>query len=128
MNYLLDTHVFLWLDHKTKSLSEPVKAICADGENRLFLSMVSVWEIQIKVQLGKLIIPASLAEIIGNQINTNQIQLLNIDLKHVYGLNTLLPHHKDPFDRLLIAQAIEEQLILLSDDNIIRRYPVPILW
>ena len=59
MKYLLDTHVFLWLDHKPKELSEQAKAICADGENELFLSIVSVWEIQIKLQLGKLTIPAS---------------------------------------------------------------------
>lgn len=128
MNYLLDTHVFLWLDHNPKRLSEQVKTICADGENKLFLSIVSVWEIQIKVQLGKLATPTTLSEIIDKQFSTNQIELLNIDLKHVFGLSTLAPHHKDPFDRLLIVQAIEEQLALLTDDSVIKRYPVPTIW
>lgn len=128
MNYLLDTHVFLWLDHKPKSLSESVKAICSDSSNALFLSIVSVWEIQIKVQLGKLNIPTSVTEIVSNQISANQIKLLNIDLQHVYRLSALPPHHKDPFDRLLIAQAIHEQLILLSDDSMIKHYPIPTIW
>ena len=128
MRYLLDTHVFLWLDSEPERLSERVTSICADPENVLYLSYVSVWEVQIKSQLGKLKLPTPLPDMLNNQISTNQLNLLSVELQHIFGLSNLPPHHKDPFDRLLISQAIHEQLILLSDDNVIRRYPIPTVW
>jgi len=128
MKYLLDTHAFIWLDSDPGKLSPKVATLCADPSNLILLSLASVWEMQIKIQLGKLTLPAPLADTIRNQIKTNQIELLSIELTHILGLASLLPHHKDPFDRLLIAQAIAENAILITDDSQIAKYPAYIIW
>ena len=128
MKYVLDTHVFLWLDHRPKQLSETVKTLFSEKQNSFYFSVVSVWEIQIKTQLGKLNTPATLAEIVSTQIETNKLHLLPIALEHIYSINLLPSHHKDPFDRLLISQAITEGLILLTDDSQMSRYPLTTIW
>lgn len=128
MKYLLDTHVFLWLDNDPERLSQQVTSICANPDNTLFISLVSVWELQIKSQLGKLRLPTSLSNMLDAQLAANQLNLLPVALHHIFGLSHLPSHHKDPFDRLLISQAIHQQLILLSDDSIIRRYSIPVVW
>ena len=128
MKYLLDTHVFLWLDTEPERLSARVTAICADTENTLYMSLVSVWELQIKSQLGKLRLPTLLPNMITSQLSANQLRLLPVELAHIFGLSDLPPHHKDPFDRLLIAQAISEDAILISDDAIVAKYPLPVIW
>lgn len=93
-----------------------------------FLSMASVWEMQIKLQLGKLKLNLTLAEIIENQRQTNNIEILPISLTHVLALGSLPSHHKDPFDRLLIAQANVEDTILVSRDPVFTHYPVEVVW
>lgn len=92
------------------------------------LSMASIWEIQIKQQLGKLTLPAPLQDVVENQRQVNHITLLPIELAHVIGLGSLPDYHKDPFDRLLIAQAQVENLRLISNDPHVARYPVQVIW
>ncbi len=128
MRYLLDTHSFIWLDSVPERLSPKVAAICRDQANALELSIASIWEMQIKLHLGKLTLPTSLAQTIENQQRINQIELLPIQLPHILGLASLPDHHKDPFDRLLIAQAISEGLILISHDPRMAEYPAQVVW
>ncbi len=128
MRYLLDTHTFVWLDSDPAKLSSRAAAICTDESNDLLLSLASVWEMQIKIQLGKLTLPASLKLTIENQIKHNQIKLLSIELTHVIGLSLLPDHHKDPFDRLLVSQANSEQISLITNDPQIAAYTVKTVW
>jgi PIN domain nuclease of toxin-antitoxin system len=128
MKYLLDSHTFIWLDNDPGKLSPKVAALFSDRTNQLLLSIASVWEMQIKLQIGKLTLPAPLANIITEQQTANGIQLLPIDLSHVLELASLADHHKDPFDRLLIAQARIEQATLVTDYSQIAKYAVPTIW
>ena len=90
--------------------------------------MVSVWEIQIKSQLGKLKLNLPLSEIIQSQRQMNNVQILTVELDHVLELQNLPYHHKDPFDRLLIAQANVEDVLLVSGDSIFSEYPINLIW
>jgi len=125
---LLDTHVFLWWAMQSSRLSPKAFALCQDATNILKLSVASVWEIQIKEQLGKLRLPAPLADIVETQRDRNRIELLSIELEHVLGLANLPTYHKDPFDRLLIAQAQVEGLVLISGDARLAEYPIEVVW
>jgi PIN domain nuclease of toxin-antitoxin system len=128
MNLLLDTQAFLWWSDAPNKLSRPALAALQDPANQLILSVVSVWEVQIKLNAGKLTIASSLEHLIETQQQTNNVQVLPVYLDHVYPLASLPLVHKDPFDRLLIAQAITEELTLVSADAIFSRYPVSLLW
>ena len=128
MRYLLDTQAFLWWDMQSSRLSATAFALCQDRSNTLLLSMANVWEIQIKHQLGKLELGAPLDKIIQKQRETNGIELLSIELAHILDLSNLADHHRDPFDRLLIAQARVENMTLISNDPQIGRYGVPVAW
>lgn len=128
MKLLLDTHTFIWWDSDPAKLSAQVLALCGDPANTLLLSVVSVWEMQIKVQLGKLTFAHPLADLIHQQQQTNHLEVLEITLPHVLALDGLPTVHKDPFDRLLIAQANIEGAVLLSRDPIFAEYPVSFLW
>jgi PIN domain nuclease of toxin-antitoxin system len=125
---LLDTHTFLWMENDSSRLSPKAAALIRDTENTLILSVVTVWEIQIKVQKGKLTLALPLADIVQNQLQNNQLELLSITLPHVYELDHLPRHHDDPFDRLLIAQAHADNLTLLSKDPQFTQYPVSVIW
>ncbi len=128
MNFLLDTHTFVWLDNGSSDLSSVARSLIADPANTVFVSLVSIWEIQIKAALGKLALRLPLADIVADQQQTNGIQLLPVTLAHVLEIDTLPHFHKDPFDRLLIAQAQVEQLILITRDANISKYSVNIRW
>jgi PIN domain nuclease of toxin-antitoxin system len=128
VKYLLDTHTFLWWDMQSARLSARVRDLLQDKSNVLRLSVASVWEMQIKLQLGKLKPSAPLAEIIKKQREANGIELLPIEVAHILGLSSLPSHHKDPFDRLLIAQANVEGFTLITDDPFIAQYPVKVVW
>ncbi|MBC8262733.1 MAG: type II toxin-antitoxin system VapC family toxin [Anaerolineales bacterium] len=128
MKLLLDTHAFIWWDSEPAKLSAQALALCQNSENLLLLSVVSVWEMQIKMQLGKLKLELPLKEIIESQQRTNQIAVLPITLPHVLALENLPTHHKDPFDRLLIAQAIIEDAVLITGDEMFTKYPVKVMW
>lgn len=127
MRLLLDTHIFIWWDSEPAKLPPPILAALQDPANELMLSVASIWEIQIKAQLGKLRFQRSLSEIVASQQHTNGIEVLPIATAHVYALDALPLHHRDPFDRMLIAQSSIEGLILVSVDPIIRLYHVSIL-
>ena len=128
MKLLLDTHTFLWMDSQPDKLPLLVQEICRDPKNVILLSFVIVWEIQIKWQIGKLQLNQSLKQKIRSQQNSNQLQLLPITLEHIFALNDLPLHHRDPFDRLLIAQARVEGATLLSKDGAFEDYEVPLIW
>lgn len=128
MNYLLDTHAFIWLDGPFNKLSPAVQNAITDPNNTIYLSLVSLWEMQIKFQAGKLKLRSPLIDILSDQQKNNQIQLLPITLTHILELNNLPDNHRDPFDRLLIAQAKAEGISLITDDPQIAKYPITVFW
>jgi PIN domain nuclease of toxin-antitoxin system len=125
---LLDTHTFLWFLEDNPRLSAPAKAMIADGANEILLSMASVWEMAIKVSLGKLSVSGPFATYLPQQLSANSIGLLDISLLHAVAVATLPFHHRDPFDRLLIAQSSTEQIPLLSADTVFDTYAIRRLW
>ena len=128
MRYLLDTHAFIWWDSEPEKLSSQVLSICQESNTQLFLSMASLWEMQIKIQLGKLKLHQTLEQIIQSQIIENNIQLLDITAQHIFQLTSLGEFHKDPFDRLIISQSINEDLPVLSKDNAFSQYQIRVIW
>lgn len=128
MKLLLDTHVFIWWDSEPDKLSPQALSLCQNQENVLLLSVASVWEMQIKIQLGKLKLQLPLAQVIDGQKQTNGVQVLPVELGHVLALDGLPAFHKDPFDRLLIAQAQMEDAVLISADPTFTQYPVRVVW
>jgi PIN domain nuclease of toxin-antitoxin system len=128
MKLLLDTHVLLWLAGDSENLSERVGTLILDNQNFLFLSFASIWEIQIKSQLSKLNLTRLLPDLIQQQCEVNEIQLLEIKLEHIYALKDLPNHHRDPFDRLLIAQSRFEEMPILSIDRIFDVYEAQRIW
>ncbi len=128
MNLLLDSHTFIWLDGDPQKLSPNAVRACADTANTLWLSVVSLWEIQIKIQLGKLTLRGSLADILREQAQINGLQILSLQPSHVLGLSDLPSHHHDPFDRMLIVQARHEGWQIVSKDSEFKEYPVKVIW
>lgn len=128
MTVLLDTHAFIWLDSAPEKLSANALAICQDQNNILYLSMASVWVMQIKQQLDKLNLKLPLNQLIEEQCANNGLQILSIVPEHIYALNELPLHHKDPFDRLILFQAKLENLLLASKDVVFSRYDVNLCW
>ena len=128
MKVLLDTHTFIWWDSAPDKLSPKILTLCQDQTNEMILSVASIWEMQIKLQLDKLQLKLPLKDIITNQQQTNNIRVLEVTLAHVLALEGLPTSHKDPFDRLLVAQAIVEDVALVSRDKVFKQYPVKLLW
>lgn len=125
MKVLLDTHIFIWWDSEPEKLSPNILSLLQRTDTKLYVSVVSLWEIQIKSQLGKLTLSQSLEDIYDSQ-SKNGISFLSVIPAHVLNLNTLSLHHKDPFDRMLISQALVEGLTLISIDQIFKLYDVPL--
>ena len=128
MKLLLDTHVFIWWSGEPDKLSEKALDACENRTNRLTLSIVSIWEMQIKMQLGKLKLKRSLKDLVEKQQDVNGLQILPVSPNHIFMLDNLPMHHSDPFDRLLISQAIEEKLFLVSKDEKFSDYAVKLFW
>lgn len=128
MRALLDTHTFLWWITDDPQLSPRVRKIFGDGENELFLSAASGWEMAIKTKLGKLQLPDHLQSFIFEQLAGNAIVSLPVQMNHALHVYTLPDHHRDPFDRLLIAQAQLENMPILTTDPQIAQYPIKIIW
>jgi len=128
MKFLLDTHVFLWMAAEPEKISEKARVCIMNADNTLYLSMVSLWEMQIKTQLGKLALDVPLDELWRRQQIEADIMLLPTREEHVWELGNLPQLHRDPFDRLLIAQAQYENLSLISADDIIARYETGVVW
>ena len=128
MNFLLDTHTFLWFAAGDTSLSKRARVLIENKENRAFLSAASLWEIAIKVSLKKLELTEPFEKLIPEQLENNGIELLDICISHAATVATLPFHHRDPFDRLLIAQAKVEQIPIISVDKIFDTYKVERIW
>jgi PIN domain nuclease of toxin-antitoxin system len=128
MKLLLDTHTFLWVVEGSPNLSATAQAALADPANELFLSVASVWELAIKTGNKKLTLSDPLDVFVGKWTVTYQIALLPIDTPHALAVLGLPDHHRDPFDRMLIAQALVEGMTLVSGDAKFAPYAVPILW
>ena len=128
MRALLDTHVFLWWISDDPRLSTHARKIITDGKNTLFLSAASGWEIAIKAKLGKLKLLEPLETFIPEQMALNAIESLPIQMSHALHVHTLPLHHRDPFDRLLIAQAQLDNLPILTADPQITLYAIRTIW
>lgn len=118
--YLLDTHILLWWLSDDKKLGKKRTELLAQSSNQIAVSTVSIWEIVIKKSLGKLKVPDNLKEVIYE----NEFEILSITPDHVLSLQNLPPIHNDPFDRLLIAQSIYEDMVIVTADKIIPKYEV----
>ena len=128
MRLLLDTHTLLWWHEAHPNLSRAAIEALGDPANTIYISVVNIWEAQIKADLGKLVVRDSLRDLVDRQHQINGFGLLSVNVEHVYRLERLDSHHKDPFDRLLIAQAMHEELTLVTRDRVFGDYPVPLLW
>ncbi len=128
MTCLLDTCTFLWLTDRTGLLSRTAREALADGANTLVLSQVSALEIQIKYSKGKLPLAMPPAEFVAESFSKHRIDPLRLEDRHIWTTGKLPPLHHDPFDRLLVAQAIEEGMVLVTPDPKIHPYPVRTLW
>ncbi len=127
MAFLLDTHAFLWFVSGDDQLPAKIRSKIEDVNKPCFLSAVSLWEITIKHQLGKLKLNISLEKLF-EYVQRNQIEIIQITPDHLLALSVLPYHHNDPFDRLIISQSIAENLVLVSRDTQLKKYKVKIQW
>jgi len=128
MRVLVDTHTFLWdllSDHRSSRLA---KQMLKSDEHELYFSLVSLWEFAIKIKTGKLNALGSSVAYIRSEMENYSMQLLPIRYEHILQVESLPVHHSDPFDRLLIAQAITESLPILTRDDKFTLYPVQVIW
>lgn len=128
MRLLLDTHAFLWWVADAAELSPRAKAAVADPDNECLISAASCWEIAIKVGTRKLEIDGTVERFVPHHMSVNGFHELPIEIRHAARTARLPFHHRDPFDRLLAAQALEEDLTIVSGDPIFRRYGIARIW
>lgn len=124
MNLLLDTSAFLWMITDDHRLSATLRSAVRDPENRVFLSVVSVWEIVVKHQIGKLKLPRPAWGYVAKARERHGIDSLSLDEASLVHLAKLPAVHRDPFDRMLVCQAIEHNLLLATTDEVLQHYPV----
>jgi PIN domain nuclease of toxin-antitoxin system len=126
MKVLIDTHVLLWgLQHEEK-LSRRVQTLLPTAD--LWVSVASLWEIIAKAQIGKLALPTPVGDYLSAKLKANGVLILQITFDHVKRLEALPLHHRDPFDRILIAQGLDEKLPIVTSDPLFARYPVEVIW
>ena len=128
MNVLLDTHAFLWWITDSAHLSASARRILSASANPLFWSAASAWEVGIKHAFGRLPLPRGPGDYLPRHLELNAVARLPIAEAHGYRAAALPPHHADPFDRMLVAQAQIEDLVVLSADPLIRQYDVEVVW
>ncbi len=128
MRLLLDTHAFLWWIAGDERLSSRAAALIADGANEVLVSAASAWEIVVKRALGRVEVPTPVDRFFTAQLEANAFVPLPIQMRHALGLTALPDAHRDPFDRILVAQAVAEDLTLVTRDRVLRRYPVAVEW
>jgi PIN domain nuclease of toxin-antitoxin system len=128
MSYLLDTTVFVWLLKEPEKLNRKALDLLEDEGQDVFLSSVTSWEIAIKSAIGKLTLPKKLDELLSEIFQNFSFQPLPITHAHSLAVGDLAFHHRDPFDRMLVAQARSEKLVLMTADAVLEKYPVEILW
>ena len=127
MAFLLDTHTFMWFLEDDKSLPSKSRNAIKDINNKCFLSIGCIWELAIKYSIGKLTTKTSFSEI-GKLIVENDIELLSISIEHLAQVLTLPFHHRDPFDRLIIAQSMVENLQIITKDKDFKSYGIDVFW
>lgn len=128
MRVLLDTHAFLWYVLDDPRLSVKARQTIDDPQNEVAISPASYWEIAIKIGLGKYVLSEPYDVFMDREISANDFRILPIETRHTMVLTTLPLHHRDPFDRLIIAQAIHEAIPLVSADACFDAYPIQRLW
>jgi PIN domain nuclease of toxin-antitoxin system len=128
LRVLFDTHGFLWAVSDDSHLSSTARRIFTDPANEILLSVASIWEILVKAEAGRLPLPRPSASYIQSQLLKTSTEVLPILLRHVLQIANLPPHHRDPFDRIILAQAVEEKIPVVSADTKFRAYPVEVLW
>jgi PIN domain nuclease of toxin-antitoxin system len=128
MKYLLDTMAWMWSVGPTEKLGKLALEILSNGEEELYLSSASSWEVVIKTQLGKFELPEPPVTYIPKRLSAQGIRALSVTQGHTLKVYELPRHHADPFDRLIIAQAVVEEMTILTADRIFEKYPVKILW
>jgi PIN domain nuclease of toxin-antitoxin system len=128
MRLLLDTHAFLWWVGDSAALSKRARRAIADADNECLVSAASCWEMAIKVSVGKLELPGTVERFVPHQMMVNGFHELPVDLRHAAGVARLPFHHRDPFDRLLVSQALEEDLRVVSADPTFGKYGVTRIW
>ncbi|MCE7869594.1 type II toxin-antitoxin system VapC family toxin [bacterium CPR1] len=128
MSYLLDTHAWLWARSNSSQLGPKTRVLLGSPRARIFLSAVAAWEIAIKWRLGKLELPRHPLEMVQDSLTANALTPLPVKFEHACLVADLADHHQDPFDRLLVAQAIVEGLELITSDAILSLYPIRVHW
>lgn len=126
MKLLLDAHALIWWD--ADALPPSIRALCLDQTNTLTISAATAWELQIKESLGKLKLRTAVRKMVDEQLAMNGLGLLPVTLAHIWEMGQLPRLHGDPFDRMLVAQARCENLVLVSADKALQEYPVQVLW
>lgn len=128
MRAILDTHALLWFANGADEISPKALELIRDPDTHLFVSIASLWEIAIKVRIGKLPLRSSLAQFIAEEVDGNMIETLHIESAHLETVSRLPLHHRDPFDRMIIAQALSEDMAVISADAAFDAYGVDLLW
>ena len=128
MKLLLDAHALIWWDDNPNKLGTAAREACFDPANDLLLSAASVWEIQLKRMTGKLTLRKPLRELLDEQASQNGLQIVPVTVDHIIRLETLPFHHRDPFDRILIAAAQVEGWTVVTHDAAFGNYGIPVLW
>lgn len=128
MKLLLDTHSFLWWVEGAPALGRRAQAAISNPDNEVFFSIASCWELGIKLSLGKLRLTHGLERFIPEQLTRNGFTLLGLEFRHVARVVDLPFHHRDPFDRVLVAQALQDDLTIVSADRVLRKYGVTVVW
>lgn len=128
MKYLLDTVVWMWSIGTVEKISKEGQAILEDGSEEIYLSAITSWELSIKMRLGKLQLPASPARCVPGFMAKQGLRSLPITHIHAAKVYDLPLHHADPFDRLLIAQALTEETAILTADRVFEKYPIQMVW
>ena len=128
MRYLLDTHALLWFISEDQKLSDRAHQLILDPDSEIFLSIASLWEIAIKVNIGKLALDKPFNQLFPDEIDSHGIEILDITIDSLVQLTALPPHHRDPFDRLIIAQALVENLPIISVDRNFDTYGIVREW
>jgi len=127
MNLLLDTHAFIWFINGDNQLPKKVIKLIEDSNNQCYLSIASIWEIAIKVSLGRLVLKSEFNHI-QQLLIKNDFEILPIQFDHLISIQKLEFFHRDPFDRLIISQAIAEDFVIISKDKEFELYPVKVVW
>ncbi len=127
MDLLLDTHTLIWFLNGDETLSDKAKSAIEDPENSKIVSIASIWEIAIKISLGKFKFPKGFKHFL-DMVEDNGFEILPITFEHAIELSTLEFLHRDPFDRLMVSQCIADKLIIVSKDDNIKRYKIKTIW